>query len=156
MTAPSEDLLSAYLDDELDAADRALVERRLAESAEWRTVLDALGETRSLLRGLPLRDAPPGFIDELLAAAVPATEEPADIAAPVAIDAKRRRRTRIAGWVAGGAAAAAIAAVVLVPTQSQVKPAVATFVNSHAARASVSEEPVSELAPVATPVRLGR
>ena len=156
MTAPSEDLLSAYLDDELDAADRALVERRLEESAEWRTVLDELGETRSLLRGLPVRDAPPGFIDELLASDGPVADAPSTVAAPVPIDAKKRRRNRIAGWVAGGAAAAAIVAVVMVPTQSQVKPAVATFVNSHAARSSVSEEPVSELAPVATPVRLGR
>ncbi len=37
----------------------------------------------------------------------------------------------------------------------RVKPAVATFVNTHAARSSVSEEPVSELAPLAAPVRLG-
>lgn len=147
MTTPSEDLLSAYLDGELDADDRALVESRLETSAEWRQVLVELRETRELVRGLPMREVPPGLFDEL-----PAPEVPA----PVSVDAKRRRRTRIAGWVAGAAAAAAIAAVILVPSQTRVKPAVATFVNSHAARSSVSEEPVSELAPVAAPVRLGR
>ena len=153
MTTPSEDLLSAYLDGELDADDRALVDRRLEESAEWRQVLVELRETRELLRGLPMREVPPGLFDEL-----PAPESPAPdpVPAPVSLDAKRRRRVRIAGCVAGVAAAAAIAAVVLVPSQTRVKPAVATFVNSHAARSSVSEEPVSELAPVATPVRLGR
>ena len=147
MTTPSEDLLSAYLDGELDADDRALVEGRLEASAEWREVLEELRETRELLRGLPVREAPPGFIDGLLESGDPA---------PVRLDAKRRRRTRIAAWVAGAAAAAAIVAVVLVPSQTRVKPAVATLVNSHAARSSVSEEPVSELAPVAAPVRLGR
>ena len=147
MTAPSEDLLSAYLDGELDAEDRRLVEGRLEESAEWRAVLVELRETRALLRGLPMRQAPPGFIDGLLAS---------DDPAPVQLDAKRGRRARIAAWVAGAAAAAAIVAVVLVPSETRVKPAVATLVNSHAARSSVSEEPVSELAPVAAPVRLGR
>lgn len=147
MTTPSEDLLSAYLDGELGADDRALVAGRLEESVEWRAVLMELRETRELLGGLPMREAPPGFIDGLLQS---------DDAAPVQLEAKRRRRTRIAGWVAGAAAAAAIVAVVLVPSPTRVKPAVATFVNSHAARASVSEEPVSELAPVAAPVKVGR
>ncbi len=54
------------------------------------------------------------------------------------------------------AAAAAIVAVVLVPGQSRVKPAVATLVSRHAVRSSVTEEPVSQLAPVAEPVKLGR
>jgi anti-sigma factor RsiW len=147
MTTPSEDLLSGYLDGELDADDRALVDARLDESVEWREVLEELRETREFLRGLPVREAPPGFIDGLLQS---------DDPAPVQLDANRRRRTRIAGWVAGAAAAAAIVAVVLVPSETRVKPAVATFVTSHAARSSVSEEPVSELAPVAASVRLGR
>ncbi len=146
MSAPPEDLLSAYLDDELDAGERARVERQLEESAEWRELHRELRETRELLRGLPIRDAPAGFFDGLLERGVTGA---------VPIDAKRRR-TRIVSWVAGGAAAAAIVAVVLVPGQTRVKPAVATFVSSHAARSSVSEEPVSELAPVAGPVRLGR
>jgi anti-sigma factor RsiW len=155
MTAPSEDLLSAYLDGELDAADRARVEEQLEESAEWRKVLSELGETRELLRGLPVLDMPPGFLDELLAAEPPVLD-PSPTAPVSDLAAKRSRRAKIAGWIAAAAAAAAILAVVLIPTQSRVKPAVATFVNTHAARSSVSEEPVSELAPLAARVRLKR
>jgi hypothetical protein len=80
----------------------------------------------------------------------------ADVRQPVSLDARRRRRTRVAGWVAGVAAAAAIVAVVLVPPENTVKPPVGTLVTSHAARSSLNEEPVSQLAPVATPVRVGR
>ncbi|MGZ4737371.1 MAG: hypothetical protein ACXV8R_17370, partial [Acidimicrobiia bacterium] len=69
---------------------------------------------------------------------------------------RRRRGKRVVTWMAGAAAAAAIAAVVLVPGQSRVKPAVATLVSRHAVRTSVSEEPVSQLAPVTKPVELGR
>jgi hypothetical protein len=35
-----------------------------------------------------------------------------------------------------------------------VKPAVATLVSRHAVRSSVSEEPLSQLAPVSKPVKL--
>jgi anti-sigma factor RsiW len=147
MTRPPEELLSAYLDGEVDDDERALVEAQLAESAEWRTVLAEVRETRDLVRTLPVRDAPAGFWDGIL-------DEPSD--AVVSLDARRTRRSRVAAWVAGAAAAAAIVAVVLVPRESTVKPRVATLVNSHAARSSVSEEPVSQLAPVATPVKVGR
>lgn len=143
---PPEELLSAYLDDEVTPDERAAVEARLAESAEWRAVLDEVRETRVLLRGLPLREAPTGFWDSVL--------QP-DIAPPVSIDpARRRRGKRAIAWLAGAAAAAAIVAVLLVPSQSRVKPAVATLVSRHAARSSMTEEPLSQLAPVTKPVRL--
>jgi anti-sigma factor RsiW len=143
---PPEDLLSAYVDGEATPEERALVERRLEESAEWRAVLAEVQSTRDLLRALPVREAPTGFWDSVL--------QP-DIAAPVPLETARRRRGKqVIGWLAGAAAAAAIAAVVLVPGQSRVKPAVATLVSRHAVRSSVSEEPVSQLAPVARPVKL--
>jgi anti-sigma factor RsiW len=143
---PPEDLLSAYLDGEATPDERALVERRLEESAEWRAVLDEVSTTREMLRALPMSEAPPGFWDSVL--------QP-DIAAPVQLETARRRRgKKVIGWLAGAAAAAAIAAVVMVPGQSRVKPAVATLVSRHAVRSSVSEEPVSQLAPVARPVTL--
>jgi anti-sigma factor RsiW len=149
---PPEELLSAYLDGEVTAEERALVEARLSESQEWRTVLAEVRETRELLQGLPTRDAPPGFWDSLLASddPVPAT------AAPVVPmeSARHRRGKRIVAWCAGAAAAAAVVAVLLVPSQSQVKPSVATLVNQHAVRSSVTEEPVSQLAPVTKGVRL--
>lgn len=142
---PSEDLLSAYLDSEVTADERALVEQRLAESDEWRAALDEVRSTRDLLRGLPVREAPDGFWDDLLR----------DGPEPVAdLDAgRRRRRNRVVSWIAGAAAAAAIAAVIFVPGETRVKPPVGTLVASHAARSSVSEEPLSQLAPVATPMR---
>lgn len=143
---PPEELLSAYLDGEATPEERALVERRLEESAEWREVLDEVRSTRALLLALPVHEAPTGFWDSVL--------QP-DIAPPVKLETARRRRGKqVIGWLAGAAAAAAIAAVVLVPDQSRVKPAVATLVSRHAVRSSVTEEPVSQLAPVARPVKL--
>ena len=145
---PPEDLLSAYLDGEATADERALVERQLEESSEWRVVLEEVRTTRAMLLALPTREAPTGFWDSLL--------QP-DIAPPVQLEAVRKRRGKQAiTWLAGVAAAAAIVAVVLVPGQSSVKPAVATLVSRHAVRSSVSEEPVSQLAPVAVPMKVGR
>ncbi len=143
---PPEELLSAYLDGEATPEERALVERRLEESGEWRQVLKEVRATRELLMALPVREAPTGFWDSVL--------QP-DIAPPVPLETVRRRRGKqVIGWLAGAAAAAAIAAVVLVPGESRVKPAVATLVSRHAVRSSVTEEPVSQLAPVAAPVTL--
>jgi anti-sigma factor RsiW len=143
---PPEELLSAYLDGEVTPDERALVERRLEESAEWRDVLAEVRATRELLLALPVHEAPTGFWDSIL--------QP-DIAPPVQLaTARRRRGKQVIGWLGGAAAAAAIAAVVLVPDQSEVKPAVATLVSRHAVRSSVTEEPVSKLAPVARPVTL--
>ena len=148
MIEPPEDLLSAYLDDEATDEERARVERRLAESPEWRAVLEEIQETSGLLHALPVREAPTGFWDSLL--------QP-DIAPPVRLDdARKRRGKRAITWLAGVAAAAAIVAVVMVPGQSRVKPSVATLVSRHAVRSSVSEEPVSQLAPVTQPVEVGR
>ena len=143
---PPEELLSAYLDGEVSPEERALVEEQLEQSSEWRAVLTEVRETRALVCALPERDAPDGFWSGVLD----------DAPAPVSLDSRRTRRGRVAGWIAGAAAAAAIAAVVFVPRESEVKPRVATLVTSHAARSSVSEEPVSQLAPVATPVRFRR
>jgi anti-sigma factor RsiW len=155
MTArPPEEMLSAYLDGEITAEERVLVERELDASAEWRVLLAELRETRQLVQALPRLDAPADFWTEILHERGGSPGDPQD--APVPIDAGRRRRSRVAAWVAGAAAAAAIVAVVLVPGESQVKPRVATLVDSHAARSSVTEEPVSQLAPVATSVEVGR
>jgi anti-sigma factor RsiW len=149
---PPEELLSAYLDGEVTAEERTLVDARLEESAEWRAVLEEVRETRELLQGLPTIDAPPGLWDSMLASDDRAPAEAAPVG-PIE-SAQHRPGKRIVAWCAGAAAAAAVAAVLLVPSQSQVKPSVATFVNQHAVRSSVTEEPVSQLAPVTKPVRL--
>lgn len=146
MIGPSEELLSTYLDGEATPDERARVERRLAESVEWRVVLDEVRATRELLLALPVREAPVGFWDSVF--------EP-ETGGPVQLETARRRRGKqVIGWLAAAAAAAAIAAVAMVPDQSQVKPDVATLVSRHAVRSSVSEDPVSQLAPVARPVKL--
>lgn len=133
-----EDLLSAYLDDELDAAARVEVEARVAESAEWRSILEEIRVARDAVRRLPAREAPPGFWDRLLHREV------------VSLDERRAARTRRSRLVAIAAASAAvvIGAVALVPSRQQAKPTVATFADAHAARSSLSDEPVSQLAGV--------
>ncbi len=62
MTVPEpDDRLSAYLDDELDAAERAAVEDLLARSPAWRDALAEVAWARGAVRGLPARDVPAGF-----------------------------------------------------------------------------------------------
>lgn len=50
---PSEELLSAYLDDELSSQERVDVERRLASDSQWRETLEKLQEVRGWVRELP-------------------------------------------------------------------------------------------------------
>jgi hypothetical protein len=57
MSDPNE-LLSAYLDDELDPAERAEVAAYLADSADGRDRLEGLAEIRTALRQLPTLDPP--------------------------------------------------------------------------------------------------
>lgn len=139
-----EDALSAYLDGELDATARAEVEARLAESAEWRAILDELRETSGALRALPPVEASPAFWHRVLG-----DETVVDLAA--ARSAKHRR----APWklaVAGAAAAVVIVVgVAAIPQRDKVKPAVASFTDAHATRSSINEDVVSNLASVGIP-----
>ena len=57
------EMLSAYLDDELDASTRDAVEARLAASPEWRAELAEVRAARDAVRGLPSLQAPAGFWD---------------------------------------------------------------------------------------------
>ena len=140
-----EDALSGYLDDELDQETRAAVETRIAQSAEWRAVLHELRETRDALRALPSVDGAPEFWARVFAG-----DTVVDLAAE-----RRARRSRI-GWraaVAGVAAAIVVGAVgvAAVPERDRVKPAVATFADQHAARASLDNDALSQLASVGVP-----
>jgi anti-sigma factor RsiW len=154
-----EDALSAYLDGELDAAARAAVDARLAESAEWRAILTDVRSARDAVRALPIAEAPDGFWARVLAdvrePAAPTAAPAATGAAPVAVDeldlARARRDRSRSRWVAAlgtAAAAAVVAAVLIVPATNRVKPAVATLSNAHAVRSSASQDSVSSLAPV--------
>ena len=155
----NEDLLSAYVDGEVNDEQRAMVEARLAESPSTRALLAEVEAARDAVRALPMRDAPPEFWARILDGT---GLEPADLADPVVADApapvvpvvplESRRTSRLPRWVAvaGGAAAAAmIAAVVLVPGPRHVDPPVASFTEAHAVRNSLDTDAVSSLAPVA-------
>jgi hypothetical protein len=64
MTQPSfrdVETLTAYLDGQLDSAHRQRLESRLQSEPELKTALDALRESRSVLRRLPQRRAPHNF-----------------------------------------------------------------------------------------------
>jgi hypothetical protein len=64
MTTPSfrdVETLTAYLDGQLDSAHRQRLESRLGSEPELKATLDALRESRSVLRRLPQRRAPRNF-----------------------------------------------------------------------------------------------
>jgi anti-sigma factor RsiW len=149
-----EDALSAYLDDELDAPARAEVEARLAESAEWRAILDELHETRGALRSLPPVEASPAFWQRVLGNDRVSDQEIVDLAV-----ARRQKQRRRAAWKLAVASAAAAVVIVVgvaaIPQRDKVKPAVASFTDAHAARSSLNEDTVSNLASVGIP-GLGR
>ena len=92
--------LSAYLDDETTAAERAAVDAELAASPEWRRELDEVAEVRDLLRAHAAVEPPAGAM-EAIVAAVSAAEavDASGSAAPapvVYLASRRRSRGRIA------------------------------------------------------------
>ena len=150
-----EDVLSAYLDDELDATTRAEVERRLADSADWRAILDEVRATRDALRALPQVEGPPEFWARVLA-----DDQAIDQAIDPVVDlaSERRRRRSVSRWAVAtaGAAAVIVIGVVAVPGPNKVRPAVAAFTDEHATRSSVGNDVISSLASVGVPTRFGR
>jgi anti-sigma factor RsiW len=145
------DMLSGYLDGELDAGERAAVEARLAESPEWRDELEEVRAARAAVRSLAVHEAPPGFWDAVLATVGADADSAAADGAPTApvvqLDDRRRRRFR---WVAGAAAAVAVVvvAVVIVPHRAAVSPNVTAVIVQHGAQSSDSGDPISTLTPV--------
>jgi len=101
MSSPPEpdDRLSAYLDDELDVAERAAVDDLLARSEGWRDALAEVAWARDAVRGLPARDVPAGFWDTI-------GDERSAVARP-------GRVRRVLGVAAVAAAAIAVFAVPL-------------------------------------------
>jgi anti-sigma factor RsiW len=139
-----DDRLSAYLDGELDVADREAVDGYLAGSAEWRAERDEIAYAREALRGLPTREAPAGFWEGVLSPELTRAR------------AKRRSRwPRIAAAASGVAVAAVVIASLVIPSADRVTPRVPALTDSHAVRTSVSDEPVSHLATLSmvTPFR---
>ena len=60
--AARDELLSAYLDDQLDAGDRARLEAQLAIDPALRAELEALRHTVALVREMPSQPIPRNFI----------------------------------------------------------------------------------------------
>lgn len=153
----TEDLLSALLDDELDAATRVEVEARLAISADWQATLTELTETRTALRGLGAVDAPDEFWERVLASD--------DVVVDLAARHGRRhgrgrghgRRRRVVALAGVAAAAVFAVGVVAFPTSTpdRVRPPVAAFSDAHASRSSVGTDAISTLASVGVS-RFGR
>jgi anti-sigma factor RsiW len=132
---PPDDRLSAYLDGELDAAERQAVDGYLEASPEWRAELEDVTYARDALRQLPTHEAPPRFWEDVLS--------------PDMAKARARRRSRLPRVIAIGAAAAVAAAViasVVVPSPDRVAPRVPALSDSHAVRNSVTDDPISQLA----------
>ena len=156
----SEDLLSAYVDGELDAPTRAAVEARLAESAAWREVLADVEAARNALRALPPVDLTAEAWARVVAAVAADEPAPSPPPAPPRVSMLRRglhqRSVRWIGAAAGVAAAAVIVAAVVLPGRQNVTPKVATFSTQQSARASVVGDPVSVLAGVGLMHGLGR
>jgi anti-sigma factor RsiW len=134
-----EDILSAYVDGECTDEERAAVDRRLASDAAWRAILEEVRDARAVVRALPPREPPAGFVERLL-------EAPDEVVTP----ARRPRRVRI---FAGVTAVAAVVAGFALASPSRdgddVTPPVATLADSHGATSSLQQDPISGLAPIA-------
>jgi anti-sigma factor RsiW len=136
-----EELLSAYVDGELTVDERAAVDARLAASQDWSQLLVEITEVRAAVRSLPVPLAPPGFWESVL------LDDPVTTRS-------RLRVPRGLRWVAGSAAAAVVAVAFVVPSHHTTTPRVATMVDAHASRSSLNQDPITQLAPVAQPVKL--
>src|SRR5437667_10555070 len=91
-----DELLSAFLDGELTAPERELVEQRLAVSESDRQLFAELRTLKSDLASLPKVAVDAGFTDRIVRAALAAQAEPTasgTVAAPTQTPG-RKRRTR--------------------------------------------------------------
>jgi anti-sigma factor RsiW len=138
-----DDTLSAYLDDELAPAARREVEAHLAGCAACRAELDEVAAARRAIRIMPVHARPRSLVD---ADPFPELGRPSGVTRPAA---SRRR----AAWALAAAVAAAIA--FLLPREPEVAPSLPSLADSHAARASITGDPLTQLAPIAVPVRFG-
>jgi anti-sigma factor RsiW len=116
-----EDLLSAFLDDELDEATASRVTEHVAACAACLDDLDGLRAAREALRGLPQVPPPPSVFAEVPGVAARA-------------DTTGRARLAVAGVAAGLAALLTTAFVLGEDTPGEVAPPVDVVVVDHVAR----------------------
>ena len=145
----TDELLSGYLDDEVTAGERASVEDALASSVDVQTRLTRLAEARDAVRLLDDPVLPDNFLVGIERAVT--ADRPASVGSPTSptTPAARVRTHRGVSWLAGGVAAAALVAALVIPATNRANPSVRARIDTHVARASVGDDPVSELAPLA-------
>ncbi|HSR15258.1 MAG TPA: zf-HC2 domain-containing protein [Gemmatimonadales bacterium] len=116
MTHPG-DLLSAYADGQLDAAERHSVVEHLSVCAACRAELDQVEAAREAVRSLPLLEPPPGVI--------PGRE-------------RRRLLRPVWAWATAGAVAVALAvSLTVAPGRADPQVDLDTLANRHTARVLV-------------------
>lgn len=119
MTGPSEQTLNAYVDGELSADERHLVEVHLAIDPEARAFVQALRRVNDLASEAMAEFVPPApqaLIDRINAIPMPPASQPVTV--PIAFPARRTRRTTISYYAMAAsvvlAAAAAVTYVLMV------------------------------------------
>ena len=132
------DALSALLDNELSSAALREAEAHLANCPACQAELGDIAGARAAVRALPIHPWPPGWWEELIG-------HPPSVVSV--------RPTRRALWAAVAAAAAAVA--LWLPREPQVTPVLPALADTHAVRASVTGDPLTQLAPIAVPVSFG-
>jgi len=138
-----DDALSAYLDDEMGPAARREAEAHLAGCGDCRAELAEVAAARRAVRILPVHAAHRPLVGADAFGGRPRTSGAPKPAVP-------RRR---AVWALAAAVAAGIA--LLLPREPEVSPSLPSLADSHAARASITGDPLTQLAPIAVPVRFG-
>jgi hypothetical protein len=116
---PDKELISAYLDGELSAAEREEFERQLAASPEAQRELAELRTLSGLLQGLPQQSAPPEFRSRVMQAAERGMllAEAAPAAIPFATEVADRGQAKKANWWPAASAILAAAAALLLMVQ---------------------------------------
>ena len=97
-----DDRISAWLDGELDTADRDAVDGLRRDDPEWAEAIDAVGAVRDLLRNLPTAEPPEGFLDSLRGGVDDVNAPVPGSATTIDLDAARSRRHRRATSVVAG------------------------------------------------------
>src|SRR5262245_35572015 len=115
MTRFTDELLSAYLDGEVTAEERAAVEAQLAASEADRRLLEELQALRGEFQSLPRATVAAGFADRVVRAAVAAKAREAATVTPAASPnvSQPKRSLQWTSWaaVAAGLAICAVIAV---------------------------------------------
>lgn len=120
MTCPDPMLLHALLDDELDAANVALVEAHLRTCPDCAAEFEQLRRLHQIIGDPAMRHAAPAGLRERIDAALPARPRAASNPWP----------TRL-GWGAGGAIAAGLALTLAIPQPSETSGLEQQMVASH-------------------------